>query len=125
VTLSLAVQARGYKEVPPYHGIESSGDHGTQVKNALPGAARSTNDWRIIALLYVQDRNNKLGPPVSLKMHSHTAYSYFIYVCIYLFIYLFMIPSTMHITSFYQQSTYSYFLDHHNGTNSKLTNMNF
>ena len=43
----------------------------------------------------------------------------------YTFIYLFMIPSTMHITSFYHQSTYTYFLDHHNGTNSKLTNMNF
>ena len=49
VTLSLAVQARGYKEVPPYGVIESSGDHGPQVENELPGAARSTNDWRIIA----------------------------------------------------------------------------
>jgi len=49
VTLSLAVQARSYKEVPPYRVIESNGDHGPPVENALPGAARSTNDWRTIA----------------------------------------------------------------------------
>jgi len=49
VTLSLAVQTRGCKEVPPYDVIESSGDHGPQAENELPGAARSTNDWRIIA----------------------------------------------------------------------------
>jgi hypothetical protein len=63
----------------------------------------------------------KYGPLVRLKMHFHTAYSYFMYVCMYLF----TVPSTMQITSFYHHSAYTYFLDHKNGTNSKWTNMNF